>query len=220
LDLNPEGILYSSGKLYTGSVGGQSIYEFDTDDLSKTTAAAPKIVSEPHTAGSQITLGVCRSSSKDRIYGCLTSLAGTELGGLCYWDDDSTLSFQKCITVPGVIFANACRVDDGEDLVYFTATIKGSIYACDRDLTSCKEMINHTSLKPTTQFGVNGLALMDDYMLTCNTDTGALMKIPYKGDATTGDLEVLSVTDPNNVMVYCNGLVKVDDDVIVISTRN
>jgi len=211
--------MYRSGKLYTGSVGGQSIYRFDVDDFSKTTAATPDKVSEPHTAGNQITLGLCRSGSKDRIYGCLTSLNGSELGGLAYWDEDD-FTYKKSILVPGVIFANACEVDDDNDLVYFTATIEGSVYACDRGLDACNLVVTDTSLKPVTTFGVNGIALMDDYMLVCNTDSGAIIKIPHNKGTVTGSLTTLTVPDPDNDLVYANGLIKIDDDVIVLSTRN
>ena len=138
LNLFAEGVHYYDGDLYTGSAAGQDIHRFDPDDLDVSKALAAEKTSDAHDAGTaNVTLGLCSSGSKDRIYAALGKLAGTSDGGIAYWNDD--LEFQKAVTISGQVLMNDCVVKG--DYVYFTGSRAGpSVMVCDLDLTDCKTL--------------------------------------------------------------------------------
>ena len=214
LNLHYEGIHYYDGDLYTGTVSGKNIFRFDPDDFSTSSAATVDKVGDNHNAGNQVLFGLCSSSSKDRIYGALGSFSGTELGGIAYWNDK--MEFQKAYTVTGQALVNDCVVKG--DYVYFTGSRSGpSVMACDLDLDSCSTIYSGSLLSPTTSVGANGIVYMDDFLIVAQYDDGRLVKVPVKdGQATTGDVANVSIV--GDILDGADGLVRIDDDVIIVVT--
>lgn len=215
LNLHAEGVLYWDGDLYAGSAAGQRLQRFDPDDLKTDSIAEPDKTSDAHTAGAQIILGLCGSNSKDRIYGCLSSFSGGS-EGIGYWDDDD-LTFKKSIIVPGISRANDCEVSG--DYVYFTSSYTGQVIVCDRDLDACTVLLTSTLLSPLNgNSGANGIVVIDDFLIVGNFATGNLIKVPVKDGATNGSESLVAITDTLNLIDDVDGLVEVNDRVIIAIT--
>ena len=218
LNLHDEGVHLFDGGLYTGSARGQNIFEFDEDDLDESTPAVVDTSGEDHEAGNQITLGLCSSSSKDRIYAAFASFDGSEQGGIGYWKKGD-LKWGEGLTVNNQAIVNDCVVKG--DYVYFTGSSAGpSVMVADLDLDaeSYKEIYNGSLLAPTSQFGANGLVYMDDFLLVSHTDTGRIVKVPVKDDEADGDATTVSIVDSSNILKGGDGLIRVNDDVIIVVT--
>lgn len=215
-----EKLVYNDGKLYAGSLANPHLFRFDIDDLGADDQTESDKMSEDHNAGTHNIIGLCVSKSEDRIYGCLSAQAGTATGGggIGYWDIDD-LEFKKSELFSDVAFSNDCFV--GDDHVWFTSSFNGQVLVCDLDLTDCEVVTSDSSLSPINQWGANGILYMDDYLIVANAERGTLVKIPVKDGKLDGSIANVNINDPDNVVAGGpDGLIKVDDDIIVIVTPN
>ena len=58
---------------------------------------------------------------------------------------------------------------------------------------------------------------MDDYLIAGNYDDGTLINVPVKDGQTNGDLFVINIPDPNGYIKEVNGILRVNDDVIIFT---
>ena len=215
LNLHYEGVHYYDGDIYTSTVSGKNIFRFDPDDLSTSKVATPDKTGDNHNLGNLITLGLCSSSSKNRIYAALASFDGSGNGGMAYWNDD--MEFQKAVTYTGQSLVNDCVVK--KDYVYFTGTRSGpNVMSCDIDLDNCQTIYDGSLLSPTTASGngANGIVFMDDYLLVSHSEDGRIVKVPVKDGAANGTVANVSIVDTSNLLAGADGLVRISDDVIIV----
>lgn len=208
-----EGIAYYDDHIYGGSKGAY-IYDFDEDDLSNGKEVKPKTSSFAN-PNSGLINGLDVSSKKKWIYGALAYPFGGGAGGVVAWDIDD-LEQQAYITVEGTTFGNDVIV--GDDYVWWTDHLTGEIYSCDLDLTACNLVSNDPLLGYRGVLsGVNGVIYMDDYLIAGNYDDGTLINVPVKDGQTNGSLFVIDIPDPNGYIKEVNGILRINDDVIVFT---
>ena len=208
-----EGIVYYDGHVYGGSKGAY-IYDFDKDDLENGKEVTPK-QSEYADPKSGLINGLDYSSKKEWIYGALAYPFGGGEGGVVAWDVDD-MKMQARITVPNTTFGNDVIV--GDSYVWWTDHLTGEIYSCDLKLTACNLVSNDPLLGYRGVLsGVNGVIYIDDYLIAGNYDDGTLINVPVKDGQTNGDLFVINIPDPNGYIKEVNGILRVNDDVIIFT---
>jgi len=103
--------------------------------------------------------------------------------------------------------------------VYFTSSYTGQVIVCDRDLDACTVLLTSTLLSPLNgNSGANGIVVIDDFLIVGNFATGNLIKVPVKDGATNGSESLVAITDTLNLIDDVDGLVEVNDRVIIAIT--
>ena len=232
-----EGGFWHDGYVYTMSMSRPELFRIDPDDLDKDKAnKVSKVSSIPTGLGSQAGLSVCASNDKKRIYGAMYSPDNTEQGGLVMWNED--MEQQKTYLYPGITAFADCIVSDDQKQLYVTFSSGGQIMMCDLDLDSCAVYssggdLNSVSSSPLEGYplGCNGIEYFDDddqpFLISGNYDDGKLVKILVSDNSASRTMSRVTVTDPDNLMpstvtnllLGVDGIVRVDDDVLIVATK-
>jgi len=105
--------------------------------------------------------------------------------------------------------------------VWFTSSYTGQVIVCDKDLDACEVLLTSSLLSPLNgNSGANGIIVMDDYLIVGNFATGNLIKVPVKDGKTNGSESTIAITDSLNLLHDVDGLVEVNDRVIIAITSS
>jgi len=93
------------------------------------------------------------------------------------------------------------------------------VVVCDDKLDSCKTLSSDALLSGANgSGGANGIVYMKDYLLVGNFARGTLVKLPIKDGEMNGTAVNVEISDPNDELHGSDGLVKVNEDVIIAIT--